>query len=109
GDRASKRARDQQLHDFVRAAIDALHTRVAIHAGDRIFIHITIAAEELQAFIDYPALQIGQPVFRHGGRSRIEATGKVAGHTIIVEYPADGDFGLEFRELELGVLEVDDL
>ena len=50
---------DQNLHDLVGAAIDTLHTGVAIHAGDRILVHVAVTAEQLQALIDDLALQIG--------------------------------------------------
>ena len=45
----SERAGDQDLHDLVRAAIDALDAAVLVHAGDRILVHEAIAAEKLQA------------------------------------------------------------
>ena len=69
---------DQQLHDLVGAAIDALDAGVAVHPGDRIFIHIAIAAVQLQAFVDDFSLQVRQPVFRHRRRDRIETAGDVA-------------------------------
>src|SRR5438270_3757080 len=48
---ASQAPRDQQLHDLVGAGIDALDARVAVHARDRVLVHIAIAAEQLQASV----------------------------------------------------------
>ena len=40
----NKTACDQFFHDLIRAAIDALHTCVGPHFGDRIFLHKSISA-----------------------------------------------------------------
>ena len=55
-----KRPRNQQFHDFVGAAINTLHPRVGIHAADRIFIHVAIAAVQLQALVNDLVFEIGQ-------------------------------------------------
>src|ERR1043165_330391 len=57
--------RDQHLHDLVGAGVDALHPRVAEHARDRVFVHIAIPAEQLQATVDDVALQVGEAVLGH--------------------------------------------
>jgi len=49
---AKERSRDQLLHDFRRASVDATHTGVGVGAGNRIFQHVAIAAEQLQAGIE---------------------------------------------------------
>src|SRR5215468_5535810 len=106
---ALEAARDEKLHDLVGPGIDALHPRVAVHARDRIFVHIAIAAEQLQAAVDDFVLQVGQPVLGHRGRDGIELPPQVALHAVVMEDAADGRLGFALGELELGVLEVDDL
>src|SRR6516164_1686455 len=79
--RSSERHRtpcDQKLHNLVSAGIDTHHARVAIHTRDRKFLHIAVAAEELQATIDDLSLQIGDPILGHGGRNGIERAAKIA-------------------------------
>ena len=39
--------------------IDAQHARVAVEARDRVFVHIAIAAEQLQAAVDHVGLRVG--------------------------------------------------
>ena len=58
--------RDQKLHDLVSAGVDPHYPCIAIHPRDRIFVHIAVAAEQLQAAVDDAVDQIGMPVFRHG-------------------------------------------
>src|SRR6056297_4276905 len=60
--RPSKRPRDQLFHDLVGAAIDALHPGIGPHFGDVVFLHVAIAAMQLQTFIQHLALRIGQPI-----------------------------------------------
>src|SRR6478609_9076394 len=61
----SERAPDQFLHDLVRAAVDLLHPRVGVEPRDRVFPHVTVAAEELQALVDQRALQVGGEILGH--------------------------------------------
>ena len=56
---------DQDLHDLVGAAVDALHTRVTEHSRYGVFVHVAIAAMKLEAFIGDFELQIGRQVFHH--------------------------------------------
>ena len=105
---AHSERRDQQFHDLVGAAIDALDAGVPVHAGDRIFVHVAIAAEQLKAFVDDFSLEVGQPVLRHRRGYGVEAAVDVAGDAIIIEDAADGGFRLQFGELELRVLKIDD-
>src|SRR5581483_2816346 len=48
---SQQRARDQLLHDLVRAPIDALHARVGEHAAHEVFVHVAVAAMQLHALI----------------------------------------------------------
>src|SRR5580704_14044533 len=41
---ALQRARNQFLHYFIRAAVDALHAGVGEHAAHQIFVHVTVTA-----------------------------------------------------------------
>ena len=52
-------ARHQFLHDLRRAAIDAQHARVGPEARDRVFGHVAVAAEELQAGVGDAPEQLG--------------------------------------------------
>src|SRR5262252_1296383 len=107
--RASQTPCDQKLHDLVSARIDTHHARVAIHTRDRKFLHIAVAAKELQATIDDLSLQVGDPVLGHGGRDRIERAVKIALDAMVVEHPRDCRLRFAFGEPELGVLEFDNL
>src|SRR2546421_3795540 len=100
--------RDQQLHDLVGAGIDALYPRVAVHARNRVFVHIAIAAEQLQAAVDDLVLQVGEPVLRHRGGHGVELALDMPLDAMVVEDPPDGRLALAFGELELRVLEFDD-
>ena len=51
-----KRSRDEFLHDFVRAAVDALHAGIRDGTGDWVFQHVPVAAVELQALVDRPCI-----------------------------------------------------
>src|ERR1041385_7433160 len=105
----SQAARNEKLHDLVGAGVDPLHARVSIHARDRVFVHIAIAAEQLQAAVDDFVLQVGQPVLGHRGCDGIQFLAQMALDTMVVEDAPDGRLGLALGKLELGVLEVDDL
>src|SRR6516164_9561499 len=103
--RASQTPCDQKLHDLVSAGIDTHHARVAIHTRDRKFLHIAVAAEELQATIDDLTLQIGDPILGHGGGNRIERAIKITLDTMVVKHPRNCRLRFAFGEPELGVLE----
>src|SRR5215467_4014267 len=104
---ASKASRDQQLHDLVGARIDAQNSRIPVHPGDRIFVHIAIAAEQLQAPIDHFALRVGEAVFGHRGGHGVEIAPDVPFDAMIEEYLGNGRIGLALGKLELRVLEFD--
>src|SRR5262249_24424239 len=91
--------------DLVGAGIDTHHARVAIHTRDRKFLHVAIAAEELQAAIDDLSLQVGDPILGHGGRNRIKRAAKIALDAMIVKHPRDCRLRFAFGEPELGILE----
>src|SRR5262245_22008734 len=99
---------DEHLHDFVGASVDALDAGIAVHAGNGKFVHVTITTVQLQATVDDPALEIGHPIFGHGGGDGVERFFKVAGDAVIDEDAADGCLGLALGKFELRVLEVDD-
>src|SRR5215469_5404368 len=107
--RASQTPCDQKLHDLVSAGIDTHHARVAIHTRDRKFLHIAVAAEELQATIDDLSLQISDPIFGYGGRNGIERAAKIALDAMVVKHSRDCRLRFAFGEPELGVLEFDNL
>src|SRR5579885_1652630 len=61
----TQRAADHFLHDLVRAAVDALHARVHVRAGDRELHHEAVAAVQLQALVHHAPLEVGGPELRH--------------------------------------------
>src|SRR3546814_18510548 len=85
-------------------AVDALRSRIAIRARDRIIHHETVAAVQLHAFVDDAALHVRTPVFGSGrGRRR----------KLVLQYQLDAaididlcdlPFGLHLGELEARVL-----
>src|SRR5215813_7259687 len=74
----SEAPRDQELHDFVRAGIDAHDPRVAIHARDWKLLHVAVTAEQLQTAIDDLSLQVREPIFGHRRGHRIERAAEIA-------------------------------
>src|SRR5690606_40358191 len=59
--RQAERPGDHFLHDLVGAAVDALHPRIGVGARDGKFPHEAVAAVELEAFVGYLALELGDP------------------------------------------------
>jgi hypothetical protein len=60
-----ERACHQLLHDLVSAPVNLLHARGSVHAGDRVFEHVAIAAEHLKTAIDDFALLFRGPILGH--------------------------------------------
>src|SRR6476646_260410 len=54
------------------SAVDLLNSNVGIHACHRMFGHVTVAAEDLDASIDHDALLFGEPPLRLGGVGDLE-------------------------------------
>jgi len=65
-------ARDQKLHDLIGAAVDLLDPRVDEHPRYRVFLHVTVAAVKLQAFIRGLHLLLRAPPLRHRRSHGIE-------------------------------------
>src|SRR5262245_51646952 len=103
--RASQTPSDENIPERIGAGIDTHHAPVPIHTRDRKFLHVTIAAKELQATIDDLSLQVGDPILGHGGRDRIERAAKIALDAMVVKHPRDCRLRFAFGEPELGVLE----
>src|ERR1700730_10149038 len=107
GDGALQTSRDQNLHDLVGAGINAHYRGVPVHARYRIFRHIAIAAEQLQATVDYFSLRVGDPVFRHRGSDRVELARDVLADAMVEKDFGERRFGLAFRQDELRVLKLE--
>src|SRR4051812_31988279 len=58
----AERAAHDLLHDLGGPAVDPLDAGVAPHAGDLVFLHVAVAAVQLQAQVDHLELQLGRPV-----------------------------------------------
>src|SRR6266481_7192250 len=56
---------DDDLHDLRRAGEDRLDTRVAVGAAHGVFLHVAVAAVELQAEVDVALAHLGHPPLCH--------------------------------------------
>src|SRR5262249_9457144 len=74
----------------------------------RVLAHVTVAAEQLQASVDYLALLFGEPPLGHRRRAVVELTAQVPFDARVEEYPRHVGLGLALGQDELGVLEVED-
>src|SRR5690606_8370072 len=99
---------DENLHDLVGAAVDALRTCIAVHAGDRILEHVARPAMQLNAGVHHAALSLCHPILRHRRGCGVELARKVALDTMVYEDPRDRCLGLAFGQSKLRVLKVDD-
>src|SRR5262245_5969068 len=104
----SERPSDQLLHDFVAPGVDALHPAVGPHARDRVLAQVAVAAVQLQALVDDPALGLGEPVLGDRGARLVEQAGEKARDAAVEENAPDVHLGLAFGELEAGVLLVEE-
>src|SRR5215470_12315201 len=104
--RSLQASRNQQFHDLVGARIYAQYARVAIHPRDRIFVHIAIPAEQLQASVDHFALRVGEAVFGHRGGNRVEFALDMPLDAMVEEDFGDCRIGLALGKLELRVLKL---
>lgn len=99
---------DELLHDLVRTAVDLLHPGIGVEASNRVFDHVPVAAEYLQAAVNDPVLSIRRPVLP--GRRllcRQRSLDVFAGE--VVDEGADGQcLGGTFGEDEFRVLETED-
>ena len=104
--RESQLARDQIFHDLRRAAVDPLNAGIGVHARDRIFAHVAVAAEQLQAFVGDLDLLFGAPLLRHIGRFGVQRAVEQALDAVVDEAAYDMGDRRAFGELESRVLEV---
>src|SRR5215203_4662831 len=63
---------DDFFHDFVGAAIDALHARVREQTAYQVFVHVPITAVQLHALIEHLLLHVAAPPLGHGRGLRIQ-------------------------------------
>ena len=96
------------LHDLAGTAVDALDARVDEVAGDRVFLHVAVAAEELQALVRHFALQLGGGELGDGGVGGAEFTAVVLLDGLFAERFVDLHLGVQVGEDEAGVLEFAD-
>src|SRR6266404_499014 len=97
---------DDDLHDLRRAGEDRLDTRVAVGAAHGVFLHVAVAAVELQAEVDVALAHLGHPPLRHARFLDDGRAFDVLGDQAVDEDPAELDLGRDLDELELGVLEL---
>src|SRR5438093_13587604 len=55
--------RDEHPVDFVRSLVDAGDARVAVHAFDGELARVSVAAEQLNGFVDDPRERFARPYF----------------------------------------------
>ena len=58
---------DDRLHDLAGAAVDAVDPVVGVQAGDRVLVHVAVAAVQLQAAVDDAAGDLGAEQLGRGG------------------------------------------
>src|SRR3546814_11448680 len=78
-------------------------------AGDRIFVHITRTAEELEALVHDLPLKVGVPQLRRGALFGGELLLHVPRERPVEVGPADLHLGLQIGAQEAAVLELEDL
>lgn len=91
-------ARNDDLHDLIGAGVDGLNGGVAVVGGNRIFLHETVAAMQLEALRSNFLLKVGAPVLahRHFGHDLVAA--HVSGEELVGERLTDLVFGFEFGQ-----------
>src|SRR5690606_5631555 len=97
---------DDRLHDLAGAAVDAVDPVVRVQAGDRVLVHVAVAAVQLEAAVDDAVGDLGAEQLGAGGLGG----GELAGVQGLGGAVGDGlggvHLGLAGGQLELGVLEV---
>src|SRR5580704_6992963 len=101
-----KRARDDDLHDFGRAAENARDARIAKDARDRIVVDVAVAAVQLQAIVHDLPFGFRGPHFGDRRRGAIERTIEHARDAVVDEHLGHRRFGLGVGQLELRVLKI---
>src|SRR5690606_8767367 len=86
---------DEQFHDFRSTSVDAADAGVGEDARNRIFAHVAVAAEQLQALVDDAALALGGPQLGHGALLRSQGAGDDTLQALVQERPAHGEIGLD--------------
>src|SRR5690606_6344515 len=85
-------------------AIDLAHPDIGVHPRDRILFHVTVAAMQLQTFIDDLAVQLRGPPLRHGGGGHVQLATDHFVDTIIDETARHRCLPLTLRQFEMSVL-----
>src|SRR5512139_3320596 len=67
--------RDDRLHDLAGAAVDAVDAVVRVQAGDRVLVHVAVAAVQLEAAVDDAVGDLGAEQLGTGGLGGGELTG----------------------------------
>src|SRR3546814_10344282 len=78
-------AGDDFFHDFAGTTVDALDAGIDEVAADGVFLHVAVAAEELQTFVGDAPLQFGGGELDHGGGDGGELTHLVLADALIDE------------------------
>ena len=108
GGRGLQRPRHQLLHDLGGAGVDAVHAGVGVGARDRVFQHVAVAAEELQAGVEHLVVELGQPPLAHGRRGGVELACQEQLQAVVEEHARHRHLGLHLGQLEARVLEIGD-
>ena len=97
---------NELAHDFAGAAIDAADARIAPDPGDRIFVHISRSAVELQRGVAGFPLHFGVPIFARCSFIRSEVSGNMTRDGPVQMCPADLKLGPDVGEHESRVLKI---
>src|SRR5690606_33243924 len=91
---------DEILHHLVAAREDPQDPGSGVELRDRVFGHVSVAAEQLQATVHDDAELIGGPVLRHGRGLDIEFTLQMPGEAVVEENPVGAGNGRAFGQFE---------
>src|SRR5688500_4644499 len=88
------RAGDRDLLELVSARVDALDARSSPHSGDRVLVHETGAAEQLDALVEHTPLHLRCPELEDRAVLESKVAGAQLDHRGIDEGLGDLDVGL---------------
>src|SRR5260370_14547564 len=84
----TKTATDDLLHDLGGASVDAADPGVGIEAADFVLIHVAGTAVQLQAFVDYPAFDLGGVELGRGRGLGLQFPVHALHHSMVDQAPA---------------------
>src|SRR3546814_17062908 len=99
---------DDLLHDLGGAGVDLRDAHVGPDAGDRVLVHVPVAAVQLEAGVGDALRPLRAPQLHHGSGGDVQTPGEVELDATVDEGPCAASLGGNFRHLELSVMEPPD-